>query len=208
MEYTVDKLKEDLHNLEAKEFYKKYILKSNNWYFETVLSIPEKNVIDVMDDFKEIVSSNLDVDFNGVTMVGSGKLGYSLAPKKKFKQFELDTESENKSDIDIAIVSPEIFDYFWRLLRQSFTIKDKYAYDFISTEIYRGYLNESSLKKISECRKEWQLLSSKCNKMLKSKLYFKHNITYRIYRNWKDFEEYNLISIKSAQREVRKNEGF
>ena len=108
MIYTLEEIKQDLHTLNTKQFYKRYIVKSDNWYFRNVLGIPESSVIDVVDEFRDIVSSNIGVSFNSVMMVGSGKIGYSLSPTKKFKKFEIDEESKNKSDIDIAIISEEI----------------------------------------------------------------------------------------------------
>jgi hypothetical protein len=51
------------------------------------------------------------------------------------------------------------------------------------------------LREISNCRKIWGKLSAVSNKRLRSKLYLKHDITYRIYRRWEDFEEYNLSSL-------------
>lgn len=205
MIHTLDKIKQDLQTLNTKQFYKQYIVRSDNWYFHNVLEIPEKSVIDVIDEFRDIVSTNIGVSFNSVMMVGSGKIGYSLSPSKKFKKFEMDEESKNKSDIDIAIISEEIFEYFWKLFRQSYSVQNSYWYKFISREIYRGYINEKNLRQIDECRKEWIIRANKANRMLKSNLFLRHEITYRIYRRWEDFEEYNLSSIKIIQNEVNKN---
>ena len=40
-------------------------------------------------------------------MVGSGKLGFSIVPKKRYRPFSID------SDIDLAIVSHKLFDSIW-----------------------------------------------------------------------------------------------
>lgn len=207
MIYTLDDIKRDLSMLDTKEFYKQYIVKSDNWYFRNVLEVAENAIIDTIDDFRDIVSSNMGVSFNSVMMVGSGKIGYSLSPTKKFKQFELNEESKNKSDIDIAIISSDIFEYYWKLFRQSYSVQNNYLYKYISREIYRGYINERNLREIDACRKEWVCRANKCNRMLKNNLFLRHEITYRIYRSWEDFEEYNLTSIKLIQNEVNKN-GF
>jgi hypothetical protein len=135
-------------------------------------------------------------------MVGSGKIGYSLAPKKRFKSFELDLESKDKSDIDSAVISNDLFKTFWDIFRRSYNVKYEYAYAHISREIYRGYINERNLCEIGNCRKEWKRMATGANKLLRSKLYLKHDITYRIYRSWEDFEEYNLASLKSIKAQV------
>lgn len=207
MVYSLAEIKKDLLSLDAKPFYKRYIVKSDNWYFRNVLEISDSSVIDAIDEFKDIVSTNINVSFNSVMMVGSGKIGYSLSPNKMLKPFKLDTDSENKSDIDIAIISSDIFDYFWKLYRKSYSIQNSYYYRYISREIYRGYINERNLNNIDQCRKEWSVLANKCNKMLRSKLFLRHEITYRIYRRWEDFEEYNLLAIEEIMNEVSVN-GF
>lgn len=53
--------------------------------------------------------------------------------------------------------------------------------------------------KIDACRKQWQEISKKASKNLQQNLYFKHEINYRIYRSWEDFEEYNLQSISNLK---------
>ncbi|WP_199619868.1 hypothetical protein [Paenibacillus alkalitolerans] len=202
MIYSLDEIKTDLGVLDVKQFYMKYIVKSYYWYFSQILNIPERELLPTIDEFKDIVSTNIGVSFNNVMMVGSGKIGYSLAPKKNFKSFERDTESKNKSDIDIAIISQDLFKYFWDLYRKSYSIKFERTYGYISREIYRGYINERNLREIDRCRKEWSDLSTNSSKQLRSKLYLKHDITYRIYRSWEDFEEYNLLTINSMKTRV------
>ncbi|WP_339323494.1 hypothetical protein [Paenibacillus sp. FSL W8-0194] len=202
MNYSLEEIKFDLENMSVRNFYMKYIVKSYNWYFSKILNIPERELLNTIDEFKDIVSSNIGVSFNNVMMVGSGKVGFSLSPHKNFKAFELDTESEKKSDIDIAIISQDLFKNFWDLYRKSYNVKFQKVYSYISREIYRGYINERNLREIDACRKEWQALSNNSNKLLRNKLYLKHDITYRIYRSWEDFEEYNLNSLERMKEKV------
>jgi len=202
MNYSLEEIKLDLERLDIRNFYMKYIVKSYNWYFSEILETPEKDLLHTIDEFKDIVSSNIGVSFNNVMMVGSSKVGYSLSPKKNFKAFELNVDSKSKSDIDVAIISQDLFKSFWDLYRKSYNVKFQRVYSFISREIYRGYINERNLKEIDACRKEWQSLCNSANKMLRTKLYLKHDITYRIYRSWEDFEEYNLDSIKRVKEKV------
>lgn len=54
-------LKADLLSLSPKEFYLKHIVKSHNWYFSDYLHIPQDEIVDKMDYFKEIVSSELQI---------------------------------------------------------------------------------------------------------------------------------------------------
>ena len=141
-----------------------------------------------------LVSDAMGIGFNNVVMVGSAKIGYSLSPKKFLKIFT--DEGECKSDIDIAIVSPQLFDYFWKLFRASYDITKEGLYKYISRGIYRGYISDMDLHNIDNCRVEWLELSNKATRQLQRKMYFKHEIHYRIYRDWKDMEDYHIQSIE------------
>lgn len=78
---TQEVLKRDLQSLEPKNFYMKHIVKSHNWYFSDYLNVPQDQIVDRMDYFKEIVSSKLNINFHNVQIVGSAKMGYSLSPR-------------------------------------------------------------------------------------------------------------------------------
>ncbi len=202
MLYTAQGIKEDLLNVSVKDFYMKYLLRADNWYFERILQIDEKEVLHAVDDFKMIVSEAMSIGFSSVVMVGSAKTGYSLSPKKFLKQFV--DEGEKKSDIDIAIISPYLFEHFWKLFRQSYDVTKERLYQYISRAIYRGYISDQDIKNIEECRKEWIELSRKSTQQLQIKLYFKHAIHYRIYRDWKDMEEYHIQAIERLKGEVER----
>lgn len=58
------------------------------------------------------VARELLVDPLSVQVVGSARLGYSLNPKKDFKVFD------SSSDMDIAVVSSELFETAWTEIRQ------------------------------------------------------------------------------------------
>ena len=199
--YSVDEIKTDAKLLSSEEFYLKHILRSNNWYFETVLSKSERDVMRITDDFKSIVSQSLGISFNSVSIVGSSKTGCSLVPlgKQNDKLFRCFNE---KSDIDIAIVSGDHFHMFWGLFRRSYSEVNKYHYKNISRSIYRGYINEKYLDLIDGCRKVWNEKAFKSKKLLKNRLYIGHEITYRLYRSWEDFEEYHIQSINEIKRSV------
>src|SRR5262245_24648755 len=61
------------------------------------------------------VAKNFNIHPSEVLMVGSGKLGFSIVQSKRYSPFR------DTSDIDIAIISPALFDRVW---------KDVYDYGF------------------------------------------------------------------------------
>lgn len=56
---------------------------------------------------KSAVASQFDLNPVDVFIVGSAKLGFSIAPSKRYRHFG------NYSDIDIAVVSDRLFDRVW-----------------------------------------------------------------------------------------------
>lgn len=202
MAYTLEDIKHDLSELDERQFYLKYIVRSENWYFENVLKLPSDKA---MDDLKIIVGDMLGVSYNSVLMVGSGKTGYSFSPEKHLKPFTIDPAGEQKSDIDIAIISSPIFEQLWKSFRQGYNIKNQAHYSYISRGIYRGYIDERNINQIKPCRLLWKDLRVAATKKLQQNMYFQHDINYRIYRSWEDFEEYTLGSISQLKYEVMKN---
>lgn len=63
MIYTEDDIKQDLLKTNVKEFYMKYLLRADNWYFERILNIDEKDIIHAVDDFKMLVSDAFDTPY-------------------------------------------------------------------------------------------------------------------------------------------------
>jgi hypothetical protein len=56
---------------------------------------------------KAAVAENFEVHPNEIIVVGSTKLGFSIAPGKRYRAFG------ETSDIDVAIVSTQLFDRVW-----------------------------------------------------------------------------------------------
>ena len=147
-----ESIKNDLLTMDARSFYLKHIVKSHNWYFSEYLKTPQSELIDKMDFFKEIVSSQLGINFHNSQIVGSAKTGYSLSPKKIFKPFHDESPNDKSSDIDIALISEKLFLHFWDELRKAKRIQYNYYYSIITSSIFRGYLNDSSIKEIPGIR--------------------------------------------------------
>ncbi len=211
MSFSLDEIKYDLKTKTEKQFYTKHIIRSDNWYFEEYLKKSPEEVLRLSDDYRLIVSESLNVSFNSIMMVGSGKLGYSMSPSdsaqknksKLFLPFNDDEKVRKISDIDIAIISSDIFHHYWYLFRHSYKNRYKNTYQFIFKELYRGYINERNIMEVDGCRKEWRETASISKNKLHTDLYFRHDISYRIYRSWEDFEDYNLQNIKKIKREVK-----
>lgn len=75
---------------------------------------------DVPDGFRStaaLIAKELDIDRNGIFCIGSGAVGLSLNPAK-MSDGSL-KEYNNKSDLDLAVISEIYFETAWRDLRQA-----------------------------------------------------------------------------------------
>ncbi|WP_270997323.1 hypothetical protein [Listeria seeligeri] len=212
MARTCEELKQDLKKLEPLEFYMKYIIKSYNWYFEEVLERGEQELISITDDFKEIIMKNFKVGFHSVQMVGSAKIGFSLSPQKSFRdfvRFDSNTEDyedryDNVSDLDLAIISPRLFEEIWSAIRTANQIKrlPSSGYNKITNAIFNGYINDSSLEYVTGSLHTVKDTINSANVELKDRFSIPNPISYRVYRSWEDLENYQLIGIETARRKI------
>ncbi|MBQ7076934.1 MAG: hypothetical protein IJM91_02230 [Lachnospiraceae bacterium] len=210
MVFTLEEIKEDLNKLTEKQFYTKHIIRSDNWYFEEYLNKDMSDVMQLIDDYRLIVSEGFGISYNSVMMVGSGKIGYSMSPpsdnnpsqSKLFMPFNDDAQVRKVSDLDIAIISSDIFHQYWKLFRKSYKLKYQNTYLHLYNELYRGYINERNIAEVDGCRRVWNETALVSKKKLRNDLYFRHDISYRIYRSWEDFEEYNIQNISKIKKEI------
>ena len=159
-------LRNDLKSLDPKDFYLKHIVKSHNWYFSDYLHIPQDELVDRMDFFKEIVSTKMNINFHSLQIVGSAKTGYSLSPKKLLKPFHDETPGVPSSDIDIAIISDRLFQSFWGELRKKKGLWNQHYYGQLTESIFRGYINDKDLLKIPGPRERLEGLVNPINMTL------------------------------------------
>ena len=160
MIYSLENIKSDINSLTEKQFYTKHVIRSDNWYFEEYLGKDSKEVMHLIDDYRLIVSECFGVSFNSVMMVGSGKLGYSMSPpnidypekSKTFLPFNDDEKIRKISDLDIAIISSDIFHEYWKKFRNSYKTKFQNTYLHLYNELYRGYINERNILEVDGCR--------------------------------------------------------
>lgn len=209
-ERELAEIKKDLSSMNAQDFYVKHILKSKNWYFSTFQKFSGTDLVDKIDEFREIVSKHFKVNFYSVKMVGSAKVGYSLSPLKGFCKFHDETSGKDPSDIDVAIVSDKLYHYYWDKLRieyyQNEYFKETDSFKDAAKSLFKGYLNDEDLRKVDSIRSEWNNIVGPINKELQARLFIQHPITYRLYRDWDDLQQYQINGIIMTKHKLSNEE--
>ena len=181
-----------------------YLIEGSNYFFESYYDRNEEFT------FKKSLAESLDIHVRDIAIVGSSKLGFSIKPERAgdgrlylYKKFDFDYLSDaknEKSDIDIAIISSTLFD---RQLLNLYKYTNSYSYKDItkifgntrtyqqhSQYILKGWLRPDKIPKkynisgsIEDFREEYK------NK-------YGRKINFGIYKSWDYFESYHSNNIE------------
>ncbi|MCL2506981.1 MAG: hypothetical protein FWF00_04765 [Endomicrobia bacterium] len=186
-------IRNDLLSLSSYDFYKKYILTTDIWYFSKILNINNNDIKNTLTSFQNIISEKLDICELSPQIIGSAKVGFCLSYKKSaLSPFR---EEKNFSDIDVALISSRWFNLFWDKFIQAFRYRYYGQFSYITSNVFNGYIQERNLTSIESLRREWESYFLPITKKLQYELGIIHPVSYRIYRRWEDFERYQIKGI-------------
>ena len=124
-------------------------------------------------------------------MVGSAKLGFSIAPKKLWANFS------EESDIDIVVISEQVFDDYWKeLLNFNINVKarteheDKNFREFLEYFL-KGWIRPDLFPFSYSQKDKWFDFF----KTISYGKYGNYKIAGAIFRNEYFFEEYHIRNI-------------
>ncbi|MGV3597565.1 MAG: hypothetical protein ACO1PI_06820 [Bacteroidota bacterium] len=193
---NVDEVKEFIKSNSEKDIYDKYLLGQDVWFFGEY--IKNEDPLLFYDKFKKFISSQLNIHFHNISIIGSAKTKFSFSPEKEFREFN------DKSDFDIVLVSSELFYYFWSAYYEISQNQRVENYNSLTSSIFRKFIsikdNEPNYN--SEKLKNWQrkLAKFKTQLQLEYKIYY--DINYRIYESWESVESYHLSGIKKLKNKI------
>lgn len=177
----------------------KYIIENEAYFFNKFENRDEF-------EFKKDIASLLDVHIRDIVIVGSGKLGFSIKPEKDvpglylFKEFDFDfklSQENKKSDLDIAIISSNLFD---KEIKNLYNYTNFYDIRYLWKE--RTDLAKYALKGRLATRflpVSFQLTEEIKNTQEKYQMHYGRTINLEIYKSWHFFETYHQENIKNIQ---------
>lgn len=202
--YSVDTFKNDLITLEIYDVYHKYMLGSNVWYFEEYLKCP--NYSEIYDLFKSYVSNKFNLHFNNVGIVGSAKLGFSIAPNKNLSPYkENDLEKEKASDIDLVLVSKQYFEKFWLGYLDKHYNSQNYIENFpyVRKCLFRKFISFDGFSITDKIYEDWLQQTANYQKDLQEMFHIRHKVNYRIFESWEAADNYYINNLKRIKNEIR-----
>lgn len=142
------------------------------------------------------IATAYSVHPNEVIVVGSGKLGFSIAPHKRYRHFSTD------SDLDIVIISETFFDKCWIEL---FRFENQGGYWEKAVELkqylFRGWIRPDKMPpntKFDFGKRWWEFF----NELSVSREYSVSRIRGGIYKNWSFLESYQCKAIDQCLKDT------
>lgn len=180
----------------------KYIIDTDSYFFQKI----EKNLEEF--DFKKDIAETLNVHVRDIIIVGSGKLGFSIKPyiSKKgktffnFNEFDFKWKQKNsnkKSDLDVAIISSELFDrQFVNLYNESSFYRQEYVEEWGKRPDFAKYLLKGRLA-TRFLPSKFKLSDEIKDVQEKYQIKFGREINVEIYKSWYFFETYHTNNLSN-----------
>jgi len=184
--YNYTQLIEIVKELSSKEAVQRYLLDLFPFVF--------KDKPEIYYDLRNRICKNLGTHPQNFSIVGSAKLGFSIAPKKLGKPFDDD------SDIDIVIISDRLFEEVWFKLieyKDKVVIKldpeAKQRFRDLQMVLFYGQLRMDKLaNSFNFAKKWWQLF----NQLSVEPKYGQRQIRATIFKSWNHACNYYEKSIE------------
>jgi len=150
-----------------------------------------------LNNLKKIVSNHFSLHPNEIAIVGSAKLGFSIAPDKRYQKFS------DLSDIDIAICSSELFDEIWKSVYDYWRRESWSESKEFQKYLFRGWIRPDKLPNVPSfgMRREWWEFF---RKLTNSKKYGPYSIRGGLYKSWHFLENYQLTAVERCIDEENK----
>lgn len=142
------------------------------------------------------LQNSLGVQVHSLQLVvcGSAHLGFSPVPQKLGKPFD-----PISSDMDIAVVSEQMFDQWWSELIGCRMTRDERIKT--SEQLFWGLIDPSTAARFSEIGKVWWKVFAQMTPGVLSGPPLANGIRGRLYRNFWSMENYHIRAIEKG-REV------
>jgi hypothetical protein len=164
------------------------------------------------DAFRDTLNNGLDVGRGDISVVGSGRFGFSLTPGRDLGKFR------DSSDIDVVIVNDVLFDQLWLALLGAayprFPLTRELGPWFTErkSEVYTGYLTPLEVKldirivgtrgkSVLEFTSRWFNAFKEAGR---HPIRRHSDVKGRIYRTWQLAELYHLHSLRALRKTLIK----
>ncbi|MFI5754488.1 hypothetical protein [Streptomyces sp. NPDC051569] len=149
-------------------------------------------------ELRERVAAELDVHPNrDVYTVGSAKLGFSIKPSRRYGRFN------DESDIDVAVVSPDLYSRIWRETRAFIESKEPWATkksDEFKKQHLAGRVSPKNIPKASPLIPTATRLWDIGRRLQNERVAGPYQITFAIWFDMEVLENYQANTVADCQK--------
>jgi hypothetical protein len=140
-------------------------------------------------DLARRLYGSLQVQLHPLQLIlcGSAHLGFSPVPDKLGKAFD-----SRSSDIDVAVVSADLFDDWWSELQASDILPS--VLKRVSEDLFWGFINPANVNNVSDIGRKWWRLFGEIKTERAS------GVRGRVYRNFWSMQSYHMHAINEARK--------
>ncbi len=142
------------------------------------------------------IANHFKIHTNEVVVVGSAKLGFSIAPDKRYRPFR------DESDIDVALVSPALFDKFWEAAYAFWKDRGHWVNQSeFQKYLFQGWIRPDKLPtsdRFPECSDWWEFFRTLTN----SNEYGLYQIRCALYKSWYFLEQYHVVCVTACKDDM------
>jgi hypothetical protein len=149
---------------------------------------------DVYFELKREIADRFKLHPAEVLVVGSAKLGFSIAPKKRYLLFN------DQSDIDVALVAPQLFEQVWAEVHDYW---DGGAYweqhKMFCHYLFQGWIRPDKLPPSSQfdrAAKWWEYF----RELTSTSRYGPYKIRAGLYKSWRFLESYQRRCVEQCKQ--------
>ncbi len=142
-------------------------------------------------DIARRIHNSLGVKLHSFQLIlcGSAHLGFSPVPEKLGKPFD-----SSSSDIDVSVVSTELFDRWWAELQSSALLPPLLTR--IADDLFWGFINPAIVKNVSQIgRKWWDVFGAMGTNRAKG-------VRGRLYRDYWAMQNYHMVAIDGGRKKL------
>lgn len=195
----IESLKQAIETKDYKEIADRLLVQSDNHFFNMKFN---SNANEKYESFILYMSRKFEINVKNIILTGSSRYGYSLNPNKDFRDFN------EESDIDIVIISNKEFNIFWDILYENYMLGER-SDEFKSAmhHTFKRFIDINYSDKIlySKYYTVWKERTEGYKKDLQLDYDFPDKISYRIYRNWEDYQTSMLLNVKRLKETIRED---
>jgi hypothetical protein len=181
-QHRVTEFKNDLREMDLTKLIRKHITTGGSAVFTDSIYY----------ELRDTIADHFNLHPSAVVLVGSGRLGFSLKPTKRYEPFGA------SSDLDFAVVSGDAFDLYWdRLFNHSRSDRiwsGTKRYKSFLRELFKGWLWPRRFPPSPTFREAVAWVEFE-DRLGRESFKGRRSVGVRLYHSWERLEAYQSLHV-------------